>query len=119
MIVDCHRSTPFVLSSRDATAYGVPLVKFGNCFNDASRVSEALMTSLKMFSMENLDLDAVNRQFFFESGPFLNSSGNSNGSTSGSTNSGDLFLYDENSSDSVGSTYSFNSDQENNAESKE
>lgn len=73
-----------------------------------------------MFNMENLDLDAVNRQFFFESGPFLSSSGNnSGGSTSGSTNSGDLFLYDENSSDSVGSTYSFNSDQENNSEAKE
>lgn len=78
------------------------------------------MTNLKMFSMENLDLDAVNRQYFFESGPFLNGGGgSSSGSTSESTNSGDLFFYDENSSDSVGSTYSFNSDQENNSESKE
>lgn len=73
-----------------------------------------------MFGMENLDLDAVNRQFFFESSPFLSTGNNSNGSTSGSTNSGDLFLYDENSSDSVGSAYSFNSDQENSSsESKE
>lgn len=78
------------------------------------------MTNLKMFSMENLDLDAVNRQYFFESGPFLNGGGgSSSGSTSGSTNSGDLFFYDENSSDSVGSAYSFSSDQENNSESKE
>lgn len=71
--------------------------------------------------MENLDLDAVNRQYFFESGPFLNGGGggSSSGSTSESTNSGDLFFYDENSSDSVGSAYSFNSDQENNSESKE
>lgn len=76
--------------------------------------------------MENLDLDVVNRQYFFDTGPFLNGGGSgggnnsSSGSTSaGSTNSGDLFFYDENSSDSVGSAYSFNSDQENNSESKE
>lgn len=65
-------------------------------------------------NMENIDLDIVNRQFFFETGSFLGSNNNSSGSTSaGSTNSSDLFLYDENSSDSTGSTYSFNSDQEN------
>lgn len=70
--------------------------------------------------MDNLDLEAVNRQFFFEANPFLSNGGtNSGGSTSGSTNSGDLFLYDDNSSDSVGSSYSFNSDQENNSELKE
>lgn len=74
-----------------------------------------------MFGMDNLDLEVVNRQFFFEANPFLsNGAGaNSGGSTSGSTNSGDLFLYDENSSDSLGSSYSFNSDQENNSELKE
>lgn len=72
-----------------------------------------------MFSMENIDLDVVNRQFFFETGSFLGSNGNGSGSTSSSTNSGDLFLYDENSSDSVGSNYSFNSDQENSTSSKE
>ncbi|XP_017770710.1 PREDICTED: pancreas transcription factor 1 subunit alpha [Nicrophorus vespilloides] len=74
-----------------------------------------------MFSMENIDLDIVNRQFFFETGSFLgNSNGNSGGgSTTGSTNSGDLFLYDENSSDSIGSSYSYNSDQENSSSSKD
>lgn len=79
------------------------------------------MTNLKMFSMENLDMDVVNRQYFFDGSPFLNGGGgSSSGSTSaGSTNSGDLFFYDENSSDSVGSAYSFSSDQENNSETKE
>lgn len=72
-----------------------------------------------MFNMENLDLDLVNRQFFFDSTPFVNSSVPSSGSTTGSSNSSDLFLYDENSSDSVGSSYSFNSDQENSSGSKE
>lgn len=68
-----------------------------------------------MFNMDNIDLDVVNRQFFFETSSFLgnNSSSSGSGSTSGSTNGSDLFLYDENSSDSSGSTYSFNSDQEN------
>ncbi|KAK9704116.1 Helix-loop-helix DNA-binding domain [Popillia japonica] len=70
-----------------------------------------------MFNMENIDLDVVNRQFFFETGSFLGGNGNGGGSTSSSTNSGDLFLYDENSSDSVGSNYSFNSDQENSSSS--
>lgn len=68
---------------------------------------------LKMFNMENLDLDVVNRQFFFDSSPFINT--NSGSSTTGSTNSSDLFLYDENSSDSVTSEFSYNSDQENDA----
>lgn len=72
-----------------------------------------------MFNMEHLDLDAVNRQFFFDSAPYLTSNGNSNSSTGSSTGS-DLFLYDENSSDSVLSNYSYNSDQENNeSDSKE
>ncbi|XP_030758387.1 pancreas transcription factor 1 subunit alpha-like [Sitophilus oryzae] len=66
-----------------------------------------------MFNMDHLDLDAVNRQFFFDANPYISSNGNSNSST-GSSNSGDLFLYDENSSDSAFSNYSFNSDQENN-----
>ncbi|GJQ70618.1 putative protein dimerization [Trypoxylus dichotomus] len=70
-----------------------------------------------MFNMENIDLDVVNRQFFFETGSFLVGSGNGSGSTSSSTNSADLFLYDENSSDSIGSNYSFNSDQENSSSS--
>ncbi|XP_022913638.1 pancreas transcription factor 1 subunit alpha-like [Onthophagus taurus] len=74
-----------------------------------------------MFNMDNIDLDAVNRQFFFESTGFLGGGGGQSGggSSTGSTNSGDLFLYDENSSDSVGSGYSFNSDQENSSSSKE
>lgn len=68
-----------------------------------------------MFSMENLDLDAVNRQFFFDAQTFLGGGGlvTGGGSASGasSTNSSDLFLYDD-SSDS-GSSYSYASDQEN------
>lgn len=65
-----------------------------------------------MFGMD-LDLDVVNRQFFFEPGNYISSGGTTGSGSTGSTNSGDLFLYDENSSDSTGSTYSFNSDQEN------
>ncbi|XP_066253823.1 pancreas transcription factor 1 subunit alpha-like [Euwallacea similis] len=65
-----------------------------------------------MFNMDHLDLDVVNRQFFFDPSPYITSNG-SNSST-GSSNGSDLFLYDENSSDSVLSNYSFNSDQENN-----
>ncbi|KAJ8917421.1 hypothetical protein NQ315_005467 [Exocentrus adspersus] len=73
-----------------------------------------------MFStMENLDLDSVNRQFFFDASSFMNGHGSSNGSTTGSSNSSDLFLYDENSSDSVVSSYSYNSDQENHSDCKE
>lgn len=64
-----------------------------------------------MFNMDHIDIDTVNRQFFFEPANYL--SNNSTGSSSGSTNSADLFLYDDNSSDSVVSSYSFNSDQEN------
>ncbi|XP_018326912.1 pancreas transcription factor 1 subunit alpha [Agrilus planipennis] len=67
-----------------------------------------------MFGMENMDLDMVNRQFFFEPGSFFANTSNGSASSS-STNSGDFFLYDENSSDSAGSTYSFSSDQENTA----
>ncbi|KAB0798651.1 hypothetical protein PPYR_09644 [Photinus pyralis] len=63
-----------------------------------------------MFNMDNLDLD---RQFFFEPGAFIGNNNNNTSGSSSSTNSGDLFLYDDNSSDSVGSAYSFNSDQEN------
>lgn len=72
-----------------------------------------------MFNMDNIDLDVVNRQFFFETSAFIGSNSSNNGSSgsSSSTNSGDLFLYDENSSDSAGSTYSFNSDQENSTSS--
>ncbi|KAJ8940074.1 hypothetical protein NQ314_010908 [Rhamnusium bicolor] len=73
-----------------------------------------------MFStMENLDLDVVNRQFFFDTNPFCNGNGSSNGSTTGSSNSSDLFLYDENSSDSAVSSFSYSSDQENNSDCKE
>lgn len=72
-----------------------------------------------MFNMENIDVDLVNRQFFFDSSPFINGTVSSTGSTTGSSNSSDLFLYDENSSDSVGSSYSYNSDQENSSGSKE
>lgn len=74
----------------------------------------------KMFStMENLDLDAVNRQFFFDTNSFVNGNGSSNGSTTGSSNSSDLFLYDDNSSDSAVSSFSYNSDQENRSDCKE
>lgn len=66
-----------------------------------------------MFNMDNLDLDVVNRQFFFDSSNFLNNNSTGTPSSNGSSNSGDIFLYDENSSDSTGSLYSFNSDQEN------
>ncbi|XP_044267620.1 pancreas transcription factor 1 subunit alpha [Tribolium madens] len=72
-----------------------------------------------MFNMENIDVDLVNRQFFFDSSPFINGTVSSTGSTTGSSNGSDLFLYDENSSDSVGSSYSYNSDQENSSGSKE
>ncbi|KAG5880653.1 hypothetical protein JTB14_022817 [Gonioctena quinquepunctata] len=73
-----------------------------------------------MFStMENLDLDVVNRQFYFDGSSFMNANGNSNGSTTGSSNSSDLFLYDDNSSDSAVSSFSYSSDQENNSECKE
>ncbi|KAK4878983.1 hypothetical protein RN001_007129 [Aquatica leii] len=65
-----------------------------------------------MFNMDNLELDVVNRQFFFESN-FISNNNNHGSGSSSSTHSGDLFLYDENSNDSVGSSYSFNSDQEN------
>ncbi|XP_018575152.1 pancreas transcription factor 1 subunit alpha [Anoplophora glabripennis] len=73
-----------------------------------------------MFStMENLDLDVVNRQFFFDTNSFMNGNGSSNGSTTGSSNSSDLFLYDDNSSDSAVSSFSYNSDQENRSDCKE
>ncbi|MCP6484462.1 hypothetical protein NL492_27020, partial [Klebsiella pneumoniae] len=79
----------------------------------------------------NIDLDIVNRQFFFDAQSFLGPTngsvatppglgafhGGGSGSSSGSTNSSDLFLYDD-SSDS-GSNYSYGSDQENNCASKE
>ncbi|XP_050309979.1 pancreas transcription factor 1 subunit alpha [Anthonomus grandis grandis] len=68
-----------------------------------------------MFNMEHLDLEAVNRQFFFDTTPYISGNGNSNSSTGSSNSSSDLFLYDENSSDSALSSYSFSSDQENNA----
>ncbi|CAH0557547.1 unnamed protein product [Brassicogethes aeneus] len=71
-----------------------------------------------MFNMDNLDLETVNRQFFFEANPFI-STIHSSGSTTGSSNSSDLFLYDENSSDSGTSSCSYNSDQENQSEPKE
>ncbi|KAK9888614.1 hypothetical protein WA026_000844 [Henosepilachna vigintioctopunctata] len=61
-----------------------------------------------MFNIDDLD-----RQFFFDSSHFLNNNVTSSGSTTGSSNSSDLFLYDENSSDSALSNCSFNSDQEN------
>nr|AKQ48968.1 putative PTFa family Fer1 [Leptinotarsa decemlineata] len=69
--------------------------------------------------MENLDLDAVNRQFYFDGSSFINGNGNSNGSTTGSSNSSDLFLYDDNSSDSAVSSFSYGSDQENNSDCKD
>lgn len=71
-----------------------------------------------MFNMDNIDLDVVNRQFYFEPGTFIeNNNHTGSGGSSGSTNSADLFLYDENSSDSTCSTNSFNSDQENSGSS--
>ncbi|CAH1175926.1 unnamed protein product [Phaedon cochleariae] len=74
-----------------------------------------------MFStMENLDLDACNRQFYFDGAAYLQANGCSNESTTGSSSNGsDLFLYDENSTDSVDSTFSYGSDQENNSDCKE
>ncbi|XP_019874234.1 pancreas transcription factor 1 subunit alpha [Aethina tumida] len=72
-----------------------------------------------MFGMENLDLDVVNRQFFFDANPFIGANVQSSGSTTGSSNSSDLFLYDENSSDSGTSSCSYNSDQENHTDSKD
>ncbi|XP_067005709.1 pancreas transcription factor 1 subunit alpha [Anabrus simplex] len=57
-----------------------------------------------MFAMENLDVEAVNRQLLLEAHGYGGSSGSS---------SSDLFLYDDSSSS--GSTYS--SDQENSASS--
>ncbi|XP_056645928.1 pancreas transcription factor 1 subunit alpha-like [Diorhabda carinulata] len=72
-----------------------------------------------MWTMDHLDLDMVNRQYFFEGNHFIHSNGNSNGSTTGSSNSSDLFLYDENSSDSAVSSFSYNSDQENLSEYKD
>ncbi|KAJ8951889.1 hypothetical protein NQ318_019866 [Aromia moschata] len=67
-------------------------------------------------AMENLELD---RQFFFDANPFLGGGGSSNGSTTGSSSNSDLFLYDENSSDSAVSSFSYGSDQENHADCKE
>ncbi|XP_060517621.1 pancreas transcription factor 1 subunit alpha-like isoform X2 [Cylas formicarius] len=72
-----------------------------------------------MFNMDHLDLDIVNRQYFFDASHYISANGNSNGSSTGSSNSGDLFLYDENSSDSALSNYSFNSDQENHSEQRD
>ncbi|XP_072390416.1 pancreas transcription factor 1 subunit alpha-like [Diabrotica undecimpunctata] len=69
--------------------------------------------------MENLDLDVVNRQYFFEGSHFVHANGNSNGSTTGSSTGSDLFLYDENSSDSAVSSFSYSSDQENLSEFKD
>lgn len=70
-------------------------------------------------AMENLDLDVVNRQYFFEGNHFVHANGNSNGSTTGSSTGSDLFFYDENSSDSAVSSFSYGSDQENHSEFKE
>lgn len=75
---------------------------------------------MTMFStMENLDLESVNRHFFFDPNAYISGGGNSNGSTTGSSNGSDLFLYDENSSDSAVSSFSYSSDQENNSDCKE
>ncbi|XP_023712042.1 pancreas transcription factor 1 subunit alpha [Cryptotermes secundus] len=68
-----------------------------------------------MFGMDNLDLEAVNRQFLLEAQGYIGGGGGGGGgSGASSTNSSaaDLYLYDDSSS-SAGSTYSYGSDQEN------
>lgn len=60
-----------------------------------------------MFGMDNLDLEAVNRQFLFDAQNYIGSGGSSSSSS-------ELFLYDEDSSQSdCSTTYSYGSDQEN------
>ncbi|KAL0276836.1 UNVERIFIED_CONTAM: hypothetical protein PYX00_004317 [Menopon gallinae] len=67
--------------------------------------------------MENLDLEAVNRQFLLESQGYLGPIGSGAGScTSGSSTHSDLFFYDD-SSNSELSTYSYGTDDENSQES--
>nr|CAH7768491.1 unnamed protein product [Callosobruchus chinensis] len=74
--------------------------------------------------MEEFDMaSTMNRHhhhhFFFDTHPYLTANTNSNGSTTGSNGSSDFFLYDENSSDSAVSSFSYGSDQENNSDCKE
>lgn len=68
--------------------------------------------------MENLDLEAVNRQFLLESQGFLGpiTSGGTGSCTSSSSAHSDLFFYDD-SSNSEMSTYSYGTDDENSQES--
>lgn len=67
--------------------------------------------------MENLDLEAVNRQFLLESQGYLGPIGSGTGScTSSSSAHSDLFFYDD-SSNSELSTYSYGTDDENSQES--
>ncbi|KAK6618634.1 hypothetical protein RUM43_013025 [Polyplax serrata] len=71
-----------------------------------------------MFNMENLDLEAVNRQFLLESQGFLGPivSGGTGSCTSSSSAHSDLFFYDD-SSNSEMSTCSYGTDDENSQES--
>jgi hypothetical protein len=64
-----------------------------------------------MFGMDNLDLEAVNRQFLLEAQGYIGGGGGS-GASSTNSSAADLYLYDDSSS-SAGSTYSYGSDQEN------
>lgn len=72
----------------------------------------------KMFNMENLDLEAVNRQFLLESQGYLGpiGSGGTGSCTSSSSTHSDLLFYDD-SSNSEMSTYSYGTDDENSQES--
>lgn len=72
----------------------------------------------KMFNMENLDLEGVNRQFLLESQGFLGQigSGGAGSCTSSSSAHSDLFFYDDSSNSEI-STYSYGSDDENSQES--
>ncbi|XP_069699347.1 pancreas transcription factor 1 subunit alpha isoform X2 [Periplaneta americana] len=64
-----------------------------------------------MFGMDNLELEAVNRQFLLEAQGYIGGGGGS-GASSTNSSAAELFLYDDSSS-SAGSTYSYGSDQEN------
>ncbi|KAJ9594220.1 hypothetical protein L9F63_014380, partial [Diploptera punctata] len=65
-----------------------------------------------MFGMDNLELEAVNRQFLLEAQGYIGGGGGGSGGSSTNSSAADLFLYDDSSS-SAGSTYSYGSDQEN------